>query len=80
MRAAFAGAGGSVILSGGYDAARAEAGLAAGRAGLIAADRPFLANPDLPRRWEAGAALNAPHFSTFYTPGTMGYLDYPTLA
>jgi len=28
---------------------------------------------------KAGAALNAPDASTFYTPGARGYTDYPTL-
>jgi N-ethylmaleimide reductase len=70
---------GSLILSGGYDAARAEADLAAGKCDLIAVGRPFLANPDLVARWKAGAALNAPDMDTFYTPGAKGYTDYPKL-
>ena len=71
---------GALILSGGYDAARAEADLAAGRADLIAVGRGFLANPDLLARWKSGAALNAPDMGTFYTPGEKGYTDYPALA
>jgi N-ethylmaleimide reductase len=70
---------GALILSGGYDAARAEADLAAGRCDLVAVGRPFLANPDLPARWKAGAALNAPVMATFYTPGPKGYTDYPMM-
>ncbi len=70
---------GALILSGGYDAARAEADLAAGKADLIAFGRPFLANPDLIKRWQSGAALNAPDPNTFYTPGPKGYTDYPAL-
>jgi len=70
---------GALILSGGYDAARAESDLAAGKCDLIAVGRPVLANPDLIERWKAGAALNAPDFSTFYTPGPKGYTDYPSL-
>jgi N-ethylmaleimide reductase len=71
---------GALILSGGYDAARAEADLEAGKADLIAFGKPFLANPDLIERWKSGAALNAPDPSTFYTPGPKGYTDYPVLA
>jgi N-ethylmaleimide reductase len=71
---------GALILSGGYDAARAEADLAAGKADLIAVGRPLLANPDLVERWKAGAPLNAPDMDTFYTPGAKGYTDYPALA
>ena len=71
---------GALILSGGYDTARAEADLEAGKADLIAVGRPILANPDLVARWKAGAALNAPDPATFYTPGPKGYTDYPALA
>ena len=74
MRRVFPGA---VILCGGYDAARAEADVAAGRADLIAAARPFLANPDLPARWSRGLALATPDRATFYTDGEAGYTDYP---
>jgi N-ethylmaleimide reductase len=76
IRAAFKGA---LILSGGYDRARAEADLEAGRCDLVAFGRPFLANPDLVARLRAGAQLAAPDFATFYTPGAKGYIDYPVL-
>jgi N-ethylmaleimide reductase len=69
----------TLILSGGYDAARAEADLVAGKADLIAFGRPMLANPDLVTRLKTGAALNAPDMTTFYTPGAKGYTDYPAL-
>ena len=67
----------TLILSGGYDAARAESDLEAGHADLIAVGRPLLANPDLVQRWQDGAAVNAPDMDTFYTPGEKGYTDYP---
>jgi len=70
---------GKLILSGGYDAARAENDLAARKADLIAVGKPFLANPDLVARWKNGAAVNAFDMSTFYTPGPKGYTDYPTM-
>lgn len=70
---------GALILSGGYDAARAESDLASGKCDLVAVGRPFLANPDLVARWKAGAAVNMPDPSTFYTPGPKGYTDYPLL-
>jgi len=69
----------TLILSGGYDAARAESDLAAGKCDLIAVGRPILANPDLVARWRTGAALNAPDMATFYTPGPKGYTDYPAM-
>jgi N-ethylmaleimide reductase len=70
----------TLILSGGYDARRAEGDLAAGKCDLVAVGRPFLANPDLVARWQSGAAENAPDMNTFYTPGPKGYTDYPALA
>jgi N-ethylmaleimide reductase len=70
----------TLILSGGYDAARAESDLAAAKCDLIGVGKPFLANPDLVQRWRAHAAVNAPDFSTFYTPGPKGYIDYPAMA
>lgn len=76
FRSAFKG---TLILSGGYDAVRAESDLVAGKCDLIAVGRPFLANPDLLARWKIGAALNVPDFNTFYTPGPKGYTDYPPL-
>ncbi|HEU0282647.1 MAG TPA: alkene reductase [Gallionella sp.] len=80
MKAAFRSAfKGTLILSGGYDAARAERDLDSGKCNLVAVGRPFLANPDLVVRWKTGAALNAPDSSTFYTPGPQGYTDYPAL-
>lgn len=71
---------GKLILSGGYDAARAERDLSEKKCDLVAVGRPILANPNLVARWKAGAALNAPDASTFYTPGAKGYTDYPTMS
>ncbi|HSO67347.1 MAG TPA: alkene reductase, partial [Desulfatirhabdiaceae bacterium] len=68
-----------LILSGGYDAKRAESDMAEGKCDLIAVGRPFLANSDLVARWKTGAAENTPDMSTFYTPGPKGYTDYPVL-
>jgi len=76
IRKAFSGA---LLLSGGYDRARADADLAAGKGDLVAFGRPFLANPDLVHRLATGAAQNQPDYGTLYTPGEVGYLDYPTL-
>jgi N-ethylmaleimide reductase len=64
------------ILSGGYDLARAEADLAAGKGDLVAFGRPFLANPSLVAKLQRGAELRAPDPATFYTPGEKGYIDW----
>ena len=73
IRANFKGA---YILSGGYDAARANADLDAKRGDLVAFGRPFISNPNLVEKLQSGAELTAPDFSTFYTPGEKGYTDY----
>ncbi|MBL0225076.1 MAG: alkene reductase [Geobacteraceae bacterium] len=76
----FRAAGGrAVILSGGYDRERAESDLQGGAADLIAYGRPFISNPDLVERLKAGIALAEADQSTFYTPGAVGYTDYPAL-
>ena len=62
-----------------YTADEAEAAVAAGKLDAVAFGTAFLANPDLPARIKAKAALNAPDAATFYTPGAKGYTDYPTL-
>jgi N-ethylmaleimide reductase len=63
----------------GYSAEEAAAAIDAGRLDAVAFGVPFLANPDLPARFKAGAALNQANPATFYSPGPAGYTDYPTL-
>ena len=75
IRANFKGA---YVLSGGYDAARAEADLQAGLGELVAFGRPFISNPDLIARLKAGATLASLDPATLYTPGEKGYTDYPS--
>lgn len=67
---------GAYIMSGGYDLTRANADLDAGRGDLVAFGRPFIANPDLVHKLQAGIPLKAPDPATFYTPGEQGYTDY----
>ena len=76
LRAAFNN---TFILSGGYDAHRAEIDLRADKGDLVAFGRPFIANPDLVERFRENAELNLPDQATFYTPGPEGYLTYPML-
>jgi len=73
IRATFKG---RYIMSGGYDAARANADLDADRGDLVAFGRPFISNPDLVEKLCNGSPLTAPDFDTFYTPGEKGYTDY----
>ena len=64
----------------GYSPEEAEQAISEGKLDAVAFGTAFLANPDLPERIQAGAALNAPNPATFYTPGPVGYTDYPTMA
>jgi N-ethylmaleimide reductase len=68
---------GTMILNSDYTFAGATRALRAGEADAIAFGRPFLANPDLPARFEHNAGLNRANVATFYTPGHAGYTDYP---
>ena len=63
----------------GYDAQEAELAIANGNVDALAFGNGFLANPDLPARIKAKAALNQPDANTFYTPGAKGYTDYPLM-
>ena len=63
----------------GYSAAEAEMAIASGQLDAVAFGVPFLANPDLPARFKAGAALNQANPATFYSPGPAGYTDYPAM-
>ena len=74
IKAAF---GGPLVLNSDYDAARADEALASGVADAIAFGRPFLANPDLPRRLAEGLPLNRDESKTWYSQGPQGYIDYP---
>jgi len=50
-----------------------------GTADMVSFARLFLANPDLPERFEANAELNEPDSDTFYGGRAEGYTDYPFL-
>lgn len=63
----------------GYSAEAAEQAIKKGTLDAVAFGNRYIANPDLPERVKAGAALNAPDSSTYYTPGAKGYTDYPTM-
>jgi N-ethylmaleimide reductase len=68
---------GPIIVAGHYDKARAQWVLAQGYADLVAFGRPFVANPDLPRRLAEDLPL-APFDGGLLFGGTeRGYTDYP---
>ena len=70
---------GVLVANMGYDAAEAQAAVAAGAVDAVAFGHAFIANPDLPERIALGAVLNSPDPDSFYTAGSEGYTDYPTL-
>ncbi|CAI0556655.1 unnamed protein product [Linum tenue] len=77
MRNAFNG---TFLAAGGYGREDGNNAVEENRADLVVYGRWFLANPDLPRRFEIDAPLNKYDRSTFYTSDrVVGYTDYPFL-
>ena len=76
LKAAF---GGPYIANEKFTKESAQKVLDAGEADAVAWGQLFIANPDLPRRFELNAPLNQPDPSTFYAEGEAGYTDYPAL-
>lgn len=64
----------------GYGKDEADKAIGSGLLDAVAFGTSFLANPDLPARFAAGAELNPPRPDKFYTPGPEGYTDYPAMA
>ena len=75
MRRAFAG---PIVLGSDFDGPAAQRALDTDRADAISFGRPFLSNPDLPRRLRESIPLAPNDPSTWYTQGPEGYVDYPT--
>ncbi|KDP36779.1 hypothetical protein JCGZ_08070 [Jatropha curcas] len=77
MRKAFRG---TFIVAGGYTRESGNQVIASGGADLVAFGRWFLANPDLPKRFQLNAPLNKHDTKTFYSSDpVIGYTDYPFL-
>jgi N-ethylmaleimide reductase len=70
----------TVIANAGYDKASAEAEIEKGIAKLVSFGTLFLANPDLPKRFELGRELNQPDRATMFGGASAGYIDYPFLS
>jgi N-ethylmaleimide reductase len=68
-----------IIANGGFNKESGEAELEKGIAKIISYGNLFLANPDLPRRFELDAGFNIPDQATMYGGGEKGYTDYPVL-
>jgi N-ethylmaleimide reductase len=70
---------GLLILNFGYKKETAEAAISEGRADAVSFGSLFLANPDLPKRFELSAGFNSPDRTTFYGGAEKGYTDYPSV-
>jgi N-ethylmaleimide reductase len=68
-----------VIANCGYTRETGEAELQKGIAKMISYGTLFLANPDLPKRFELNAELNQADRATMYVGKDQGYIDYPFL-
>lgn len=68
---------GPYIANNGYDLERAQSAIGGEAADLVAFGIPFLANPDLVRRYQERLPLNEADPNTFYGGGEAGYTDYP---
>jgi N-ethylmaleimide reductase len=68
-----------LMANGGYTRETGELELEKGIAKMISYGTLFLANPDLPKRFELNAELNHADRATMYGGGEKGYTDYPTL-
>lgn len=77
LRATFSG---TIIVAGNYTREKADTLLAAGLVELVAFGRPFIANPDFPRRLQDNlplAGIDNP--ATLFGGNEVGYTDYPCL-
>ena len=72
---------GPLVLNSDYTPASGAADVDSGRCDAIAFGRPFISNPDLPKRIRTGANLapNKDVPQSWYMPGPAGYVDYPTM-
>jgi N-ethylmaleimide reductase len=66
------------VANGGYDRTSGEAAIRSG-VDFVSFGKLFLANPDLPRRFETNATLNEADRSSYYGGTDRGYIDYPSL-
>lgn len=63
----------------GYTRETGEEELVKGHAAMISYGKLFIANPDLPKRFELNAELNEVDKTTMYSGQDKGYIDYPFL-
>jgi 2,4-dienoyl-CoA reductase-like NADH-dependent reductase (Old Yellow Enzyme family) len=72
--------GGPLIANEKFTKESAELAIENGKADAVAFGVPYIANPDLVKRFELNRELNPPRPETFYAEGELGYTDYPHLS
>jgi N-ethylmaleimide reductase len=68
-----------LIFNGGLDRDTAENILENNLAQMVSFGSLYLANPDLPKRFEVNAEMNTADRATMFGGGEKGYIDYPFL-
>ncbi|MDF3838797.1 alkene reductase [Cupriavidus basilensis] len=70
---------GNIIANVDIDRERGNELIGAGLVDMVAFGRPFIANPDLPKRFAADAPLAGIDWTKVYGPTAEGYVDYPAI-
>jgi N-ethylmaleimide reductase len=70
---------GTLMINNKFDRDKGNQVIENGLADLVSFGKPFISNPDLPKRFELNTELTPWNQSTFYTQGAAGYIDYPKL-
>lgn len=68
--------GGPLIANEGFTFDQAQEAVQSGQAEAVSWGQLFIANPDLPERFQQDLPLNEPNPATFYASGSTGYTDY----
>lgn len=68
---------GNIMVCSDYTFERAKVALDEKLADFVVFGRLYIANPDLPQRFEKNAPLNEPDVQSFYGGTEKGYIDYP---
>lgn len=68
---------GSLIINDSFTADSGNQAIADGASDAVSYGRPYIANPDLVARFQQNLPLADFNLKTLYTPGEVGYTDYP---
>lgn len=70
---------GNLMINSNFDQEKGNKIIDEGTADMVAYGKLFISNPDLVERFETNSPLAPWDKETFYTTGTKGYTDYPSL-